>query len=1820
MQEEVPMSNGIGKQEEDDFGGFTATGKKDKKKGKKGVFDALPEEDPAVIVVPEAETTNGDSWGGWGTASSKKEKDKKKGKKGVIEEVPVEEPTVVVVPEPETAADDSWGGSGSKKDKKKGKKDEQEPLPPPPPPPPPDPVAAAEGEWGTFGSKNKKKGKKGAVEQVSKVEEPVISVLPELDEDPIGYPEYEPEAASPAVPDTWGSFGNKKDKKKGKKDAMEGITKVEDPIAVVVPDVVPEPATTAADHAWGSATTKKDKKKGKKGAVDEISKLEEPLVVTVPEMETAGPAADDSWTSFGSKKDNKKKGKKGVFEEIPKVEDPPIVVVPDLAPTVMDDEWGMFGSKKDKKKGKNGAFEEHTELDDPGIVDVPEQESAVDIGWGGWGGASKTDKKSKKKGITEVVDVPLTVNEPAPAFEKGGAAVDDDWMNFGTGKKNDEKGRKGAVADSKADEFLPPPPPPPRMVPNPLEDSKSDDWASFGTSKQSKDKKGKKGKVSEATPVTLAPEPLVAAINEPDVTGVEDIWPTEGLSSKDKKKKEKDKAKRLGQDASIEVVDDPTAMPGTLPDAIVDLDAPAEADSWGIWGTGSKKDQKKAGKKSHVFEAPPPAPTPPAQGLTPEPTPPPFSALDDPEDCEWGTFAPVKTKGKKDIKKEPLIRTTSASKGATTEVTNPNKKGAGAKEPVDDFFDGLDDVDEDRSAAEVKKESPKEETPAKAVKGFWGSFGSTATSKTKTAKDKAKEKEEEKGKSEAQEQIKSDPVLEVVDRTDKKGSKIQKNGKLGKVESKGSDKSGKVDSPKSDDINALIDLMDGDPDLNDDELADLADSFDKKDDKKSDAWSFWGSSKKPTGKKADEPNQEIGKQTSTNQKASLGKPPKEPEPPIDDQPLFPPPPPATATAMNKSISAKSKVAGKLSVSEKIKALEKDKEEKAKPIPPPPPPEPEAPPKADTPPKKSNSLAKAKPVAASKGAATSKQKVLSPDPAKDKASKEAVPGSFPFEGADDDIIDVIDLGPIDKKASKKVKRGAEKAKMDPMIVDVPAPPSPPSPPTPPPEPAAVKPVKKERARVVRGETASSWGFWGAAPKKEVKKEKAVKDDVDGDSPPAKAKASPPGLVRSKSTKTGTGKETEKSSSKSSGSDKATKPEAKPSKSRGMSFSQLLMGSPSPARTMSTRRSSNAVPKTSSRRQSIDVGAVGLMSPPPDDKPEVPAKAAKIMGMGPGKIDRRPSTKGKQKLPGKGPSGYECRLRGSADASTGVVPDPYAIDDDDLVMVNGDYDAMVDVPIKASSSKKKGPESKAKKLVGLAPLGRSNPTPLAPTAVIPERPGQTWNYLEPLKANMNSKPKQFGGATTATDDIVMVEAGPSNDGPEVTTGSDDLAFVLPPREPAPLKRSMSSAKRPEKLMGLFGSFRKSRRASETFESPKTKAVYGTDDSKRLRREDRKVGRSGRGGNNAEDFGGDFLPGGGAFTEPEEQGATKHDRGSPRVSRDSPTKKAREADARAADERRARRREAEKAEEERRRAKAREARQNRVREEEEEEARRREEKKARRAARKDRHAGKTLANDETGNRDGEHRKRHRDKGLSSGAPSPMVDERSPRPRKTERRRSHIDKPVPRYDADEEADRRVRREARNTREGLNRRKSAPPVEDYFDPRNGSRGVRPNDVVPDVPVYNAPAPLPTHTDPYLNGANDHTSSWINSQIIEPPAFPPVEPTVIEPAPTGIGRKHDELDDDDQDVRREVRRAHRHSKYASVTPDGGDGHRRRKDSRRAERDGIRSSEGSEGDRYTRRKSDYAGYENGGPVRTFDGRLASAGPAKRGSWFKKFANL
>jgi len=1813
-QEEQSMADDNRKGGQDDVGGVTSGGKKDKKRGKKGVFEELPqEEEPAVIVVPEAEPTDGntggawgtastkkdkkkgkkgvidepameeqsavvvvpeaepaddDTWGGWGTAANKK--DKKKGKKGVVEEPPQEEePAIVVVPEAEPTGDDSWGGWGTKKDKKKGKKGiaenehpkEQDPLrPPPPPPPPAEPLAAMDDEWGSFGTKNKKKGKKGAFEEIGNVEEPAVVVLPE--------PEPEPAAA-----DTWGPFGSKKEKKKGKKGAMEDFTKVEDPAVVVVPE---------------------------------------------PEPELAAAAADDMWTSFGTKKD-KKKGKKGAFDEVSKVEEPAVVAVPESVSATVDDEWGSFGLKNDKKKGKKGGFEEPMDLEDTAVVNVPEPEPAVDNTWGGWGTSTKNDKKSKKKGITEVEEEPITVVEPAPAVEAVSTVADDDWMNWGTGKKKDKKGKKGAVTEAKADEVLPPPPPPPPVVPDIPEDSKGEDWGAFSVSKHSRDKKGKKGKTMEpASVIVPVHEPVTNAVDESKSDAVDDSWAGRGNSSKDKKKREKERWKGPEQNAPVEVVEETTTMPGVLPDAIFDLDAPAEDDTWSPWGNSSKKDKKKVGKKDKVLEAPPPAPTPPAQGLTPEPTSPPFPTFDEPGDDEWGSFAPVKSKAKKDVKKDPLPRMESTSKATKFEDSKSSKKGA--KEQADDLLNVVDGPEKEKSISEAKIESPKDETPAKAAKGFWGSFGSAnTTSKAKNTKekDKAKEKEDEKAKLKPEEAAIIEPIIEVVNDLGKKGSKTKTDGKSSKVGSKGSDKSSKVDDKKMDDVDALIDLME---DLPEDQINDILMTPGSKE-KKDDSWSFWGSSKKTTGKNSDEPRKEIAKQAPTNQKSSLGKFPNEPEPTVADGA----PPPSNVTAMNKSVSAKSKVAGKSSVAEKIKALEKEKEKKSEPIPPPPAPEPEPPPKADSPPKKSNTLAKAKTVAASKSAA-SKKKDLSPEPAEEKKSKASVPGSFPSEGADDDIVGVIDLGAAAKKTNKKVKKVPEDPKMNSTVVNAPVPPALPTPPTPPPEPVATKPAKKERARVVRGEGASSWGFWGAAPKKEVKKAKGPQDHADMASPPAKEKVSPPGLSRSKSTKTGNGKEVEKSSSKSSGSDKPANLQARPSKPRGLSFSQLLMGGPSPVRTNPTRRSSNAVPKSSSRRQSIDADAVGLMSPPPEDQPKVSAKAAKLMGMGSGKIDRKPSTKGKQKASGTEPNAFGPHLTAPTDSSAAAIPDPYAIDDDDIVMVNGEDDGLVYAPpppLKQSSSKKKGTEGKPKKEVGPAPMDEIIPPSMVPAAVLPKRPGQKWDHLEPLKANGRSKPKQFKGVADGTDDIVMVEAGPSNDGPEIVTGSDDLAFVEAPRQPAPLKRSMSSAKKQDKLMGLFGSFRKSRRASEAFESPKSKAIYGDDDAKRLRRDDRKVRRSVKNETDAEGVYADVLANGGASTEPEEVEARKEERRSKRASRDVAAKKAKEAEVRAAEDRRARRRETERAEEEARRAKAREAREKRAREEEGDEARRQEEKRARRAAREERHAGENSANKDTGIRDGEHRRKHRDREVSNGGPAPLVDARSPRPRKSERRRSHTDKPMPVHSPNEEAGRHVRREERRARgtprEKPSRRKSAPPVEDYFDPRNGSHGLPVDEIIVDGPIYSAPAPLPAQADPFMNGANDHTSSWVNSQIIEPPPPPPVEPTVIEPPPTGSGRNHDDSTVD-EDARREMRRARRQSKYASMTPDDIEGRHRRRDSRRAEREALRSSEGSEGDKYPRRKSDYAGFMNGGPVKTFDGKMASAGGGKRGSWFKKITNL
>ena len=1748
---------------------FLPLGKKDKKK-KKGTLEEISNEhEAAIIEIPLTDTVTApaESWGAWGTAASKKEK--KKPKKGDVEHV----------------GDDSSH------------------VPPPPPDPPVE--AAGEDDYGFAAKREKKKGKKGAWEESTQAEESVAAV--------VVVPEPEP-----AADDAWGAFSTKKDKRKGKKGEKPVVEepKAQEPAVVVVAESGP-----AANDTWGAFPTK-DKKKGKKDSIDELLDEDELAVDEEPEV---APVVVEGWGAFSTKKD-KKKGRKGATTEEPKFEEAAVIVVsePDHP---ADEGWGGFSTKKDKKKGKKGEVVESNTTDDL-LVAEPQAETT----WDTWGTASKKDKdkdKNKKKGtIAEVKDDSIIVAEPSAAVEAIPTTAGDDWMNFDTGKKKEKKGKKGGATEPKVEEALPPPPPPPPppTVPDFPVPSKNDIW---GTSKKDvKDKKVKKGKVAETEPeseVVIVPE----SVAEKQADPIEEDLGGWGLSGKDKKKKEKEK---VGKKGTVEVLEGSKSK-DLMADSVPDITPTIEEDTWGMFG-GSKKDKKKGGK----FEAPPPAPTPPAQGLTPEPDP----ILDDVDD--WGSFAPVQPKGKKDTKKGGLTRTTSTAKATDTKDVTGGKKGSTDKNV--DLLSALDDPITDDAQDASKKYSPKDEAPAKAVKGFWGGLGSMNASKSKSSKDKDKEKEEEKAKKDAELDLDldlysdMDEIVEIVEEPApaKKGSKAKADGKLTKVNIKEGDKGTKVDDKKKKSDGAkLIDIVEEASDtMTKTSAGKIAEKKDETKDepKKDDAWSFWGSTKKTagnSGKKADEPKKEITKPDATNQKASLDKPDKGRgaiwnEPEHDGTWADEAAHPVIKSTSTKATTMKAAVTNNnsnytgvkaSSVAEQIKALEKEKLKKAeaKATPPAPVPvtapvpvpqgEPEPLPKKESPAvKKANALLSSS--AKSKSAATgktlfSKKKDSSPPPKEsNKNSKDSVPGSFPSEGAEDDIIDVIDLPPAEKRTNKKNAKSKKEPVMDDFIVEAPAPPPLASgPPTPPPEPMPSKPAKKERARVVRDEGASSWGFWGAAPKKEVKAQRRSKDDADVVSPAAKEKATAPGLGRSKSTRTAKDKDKEaEKSSRSSGSDKVKTPETRPAnKSRGMSFSQMIMGGPPPSRTKTVRRPSTAVPKSSSRRQSMDVGALGMPSPPPDDIPEMNSKAAKLMGMGSGKLGRKESTRGKQKASGtnlKSSVGGNGRNANRVDI---VIPDPYPIDDDDMVMVNALEDPIINAPLPSKETfkdarKDRPLKSRSKREVGSI----SNVPMMSQPAVL---------SADKMKLQQSKHMPDFA------DDIVMVEAGPSNDGPEVVTGPEDLAFVEKAREPAPLKRSMTSAKKQDGLMGLFGSFRKNRRASETFDPPKGKTIYedersnvrrkrtgagGDDDAKRMRRDERRDRHSHKNNTDVEGFMTDAAPNGGASTEAEETEARREERRAKRLSKDQIAKEARAAEVRESEERKARRLLSDKAQTEARKAKIREARDQKAREEEDREARRQEDKRARRGAREERYAQEDVT------------------------PRDMEKEPSSRPRKSDRRRSHMDKSLPTRTPDEEAEHRIRREerrARHDKPSTSRRKSAPaPVEDYFDPRNGDRGA------------------PPHTaDPYLqHGGNDHTSSWVNSQIIEPPPPPPIEPTVLDPPPD-VGADNAAaaagVDDADDDLRRSRRKSsRRHSKYVDAGADEVDEKGRRRSSRR-ERE-LKSSEESEGDRYARRKSEYVygggGGGGGGGVKTFDGRnvVSSAGnastPGKRMSLFKKFTNL
>ena len=457
---------------------------------------------------------------------------------------------------------------------------------------------------------------------------------------------------------------------------------------------------------------------------------------------------------------------------------------------------------------------------------------------------------------------------------------------------------------------------------------------------------------------------------------------------------------------------------------------------------------------------------------------------------------------------------------------------------------------------------------------------------------------------------------------------------------------------------------------------------------------------------------------------------------------------------------------------------------------------------------------------------------------------------------------------------------------------------------------------------------------------------------------------------------------------------------------------------------------------------------------------------------------------------------------------------------------------------------------------------------------------------------------------------------SDGPEILSGPDDLAIVEPAR--ASVKRSTSTNKRPETLKSLFGSFRAksradppetdSRRKSRSFAADDGRAdanlVREKENIKYLRREARKVQRAGLGRDPSEPDGTstDRPQTAGATTGDEDQEARRAERKAKRAAKDETAKDAREAENQAAEERRARREEKELLALEARKERARELQERREREEAEKDGKRQEDKRAKRAAREDRlgkeEENRKMTEQAAAARREERRTKRRETEMSGGIPVPSSGQEEVLPvrlKKSDRRKSHMDPsagPVKERGVPTDDERRAaRREARRPK--ADRRKSAP-VDSYFDSRNGS-GAKGG-------------------DPYMNGIHntgtDHTSSWVNSQVMEQP--------VAEPEAIGVPPLTGDDSPVDEDVRRDRKREKRQSKYADelMGADDDDMKNRRREARRRERARERSDDESDeayGRRREGRRVASGDYYGGGAARTFDGRPAIGD--KRSSWMK-----
>nr|POE71428.1 hypothetical protein CFP56_62523 [Quercus suber] len=1208
-------------------GGWGSSGADAPKSNTSWGFGAM---DEAVKDAPAEDT--------WGLAGSKKEKKKKAGAFDFsfddvdrdadlgLSTKPEEKP------EEKPIEEDSWGVITTKKEKKKKGKAEPEPVVEPTPPPPETKIEAD--PWTTPATaKDKKKKKKGSIwDPEPELEpEPVVAVPDPVPSAEEGGKKQEKETEEH---DMWSSFGmsEKEKKKAAKKGAKAGFVEEQLP-----EDPVPTPAPDEVD-IWGNLNKDKKKKAGTfdLGFTDESTQNE----TSTP----AEPATD--WLGGGWDTGKKtKKGKKGALVEEPAP--PPVVTEPEPKSTV-----------EDKKEDEDW--------------------------FGGWGTTSAKDKKKKKGGKVEPEPSPPPAETAPPAATTTEPSIGDDWMTSSATTKKTKKSKKNALEDETP---APPPITEPEPEPAVVKEADDDDFMSGWGIKKDKKKKGKTEIAALPAATSKEPEALLPAVIDEVKIEPEEDWMGDWTTGTKKKASKKDKSKGV-----TEIVDPSPGASVLLPESV--QEKAADEDVWGTWGNVGKKEKKK-GVKS-------PEPDPPNEKLleAPPSAEPALVDLAETNNDPWSFASTTTKKGKKD------------KKGTKVEEIAKSKPQA-----------DLDDVTEKTKEAvpepEQKIEEPKEEKKSKTSSAStgWGSslWGSSKTT-TKTTKEKEKERKEQEAKEKAEKeaadaaeaQRKADeeaafaealgddpddmldftnetaapsppPVTKKSSSKDKeKDSKKKSSDKSSKVDAKSSKKAVPVDEPVAAVVEEPAEL-DFEPTA--DELADLLDEP-----KKTDSWGFWGSSLKSSTKKAS-PAKEISTNALTNQDSELTGREKLPE---DD--LL-----TSATLPPKSTSKTKTSVKSTSIADRIKALQGGGEAEVaksskklssrKAVPPSPPPadpelEPEPEPTIEpeaiviTPPSPEVKKSKDKKSSTSKSSkkeVSSEPIVPAPPP-----SASPIPGGFPG----DEILDLLpqaDMPAEPKKSSTKDKKSSSKATKkdaksskaeEPVVQSLPA-----SPadlvdvaeneplPTPPPERSTrnePQSAKKERPKVVRDQQTASWGFWNAAPtpKSGAKKESRSRDIA------SPTKERPSELSRSRSERTTAEKDPLEKASKSSGSDKDGKGASKsrPSTSRGASLGAMFGMAPTPSRSRSTK-----IP-SSSRRHSVAVEDSGLMSPPPDDGPEIGSKAAQVMG-----VSRSKSTRERTK--------------------SRKVTDPYAIDDDDdLVMVDPPEDSAKDMPPYETSRDKRSRRSK------------------------------------------------------------------------------------------------------------------------------------------------------------------------------------------------------------------------------------------------------------------------------------------------------------------------------------------------------------------------------------------------------------------------------------------------------------------------------------------------------------------------------------------------